>query len=119
MQLLEDQDSADEEFWNQDFFADEAKDQEFEASESEQEDVADSDFSGSVSHYTAKSELIDVAKILNLFSNLSNMRFGVMPSISEHRIPRHLKAAQGTFAMSYSLEKKGIIVHANELRCPV
>ena len=50
MQLLEDQDSADEDFWNQDFFAEEEKDQEFEASESEEEDVPDSDFSEDVSH---------------------------------------------------------------------
>ncbi len=50
MQLLEDQESADEEFWNQDFFAEEEKDQEFEASESEQEDVPDSDFSEEVSN---------------------------------------------------------------------
>ena len=59
MQLLEDQDSADEEFWNQDFFAEEEKDREFEASESEQEDVPDSDFSEEViqsSRVTAKSQ---------------------------------------------------------------
>lgn len=48
VQLLEDADSADEEFWNQDFFAEEDRDQEFEASESEEEDVPDTDFSDSV-----------------------------------------------------------------------
>lgn len=48
LQLLDDEDSADEEFWGQDFFAEEDKDDEFEASESEQEDVADADFSDSV-----------------------------------------------------------------------
>lgn len=46
-QLLEDQESGDEEFWSQDFFAEEDRDQEFEASETEEEDVPDTDFSES------------------------------------------------------------------------
>ena len=41
--LLEDEDSADEEFWNQDAFAEEEGDGVYE-SESEKEDVFDSDF---------------------------------------------------------------------------
>jgi len=41
--LLEDEDSADEEFWNQDAFADESGDEVYE-SESEEEDVVDDDF---------------------------------------------------------------------------
>lgn len=48
LQLLDEQESADEEFWNQEFFAEEEKDREFEASESEEEDVPDTDFSESV-----------------------------------------------------------------------
>jgi vacuolar protein sorting-associated protein 72 len=43
---MEDQDGADTEFWNQDFFAEEGKDDEY-ATESESEDKADTDFSGS------------------------------------------------------------------------
>ena len=48
-QLLEEEDSADEEFWKQDFFAEEeeARDVEYEE-ESEEEDVPDTDFSASV-----------------------------------------------------------------------
>lgn len=46
--LLEDEDSADEEFWNQDFFQEEDKDQQY-ATESEEEDVVDTDFDASVS----------------------------------------------------------------------
>ena len=46
--LLEDEDSADEEFWNQDAFADESGDDAYE-SESEREDVFDSDFNESES----------------------------------------------------------------------
>ena len=45
--LVAEEDSADEEFWQQDFFAEEGKDQEYEKS-SEGEDEADTDFSESV-----------------------------------------------------------------------
>lgn len=45
-QLMEDQDGADTEFWNQEFFAEEGRDDEY-ATESESEDKADTDFSGS------------------------------------------------------------------------
>ena len=48
LQLLDEEESADEDFWKQDFFAEEDKDSEFEASESEQEDIPDADFSESV-----------------------------------------------------------------------
>lgn len=46
--LLEDEDSADEEFWNQDAFAEESGDEEYE-SEVEEEDVLDDDFHDSES----------------------------------------------------------------------
>jgi len=46
--LLEDEDSADEEFWNQDAFAEESGDEEYE-SEEEEEDVVDDDFHDSES----------------------------------------------------------------------
>jgi len=46
--LLEDEDSADEEFWNQDAFAEESGDEEYE-SEVEEEDVVDDDFHDSES----------------------------------------------------------------------
>ena len=46
-QVLEEQDEADVDFWNQDFFAEERADDEY-ATESESEDEADTDFSGSV-----------------------------------------------------------------------
>ena len=49
--MLDQEDSADEDFWNQDFFAEEQKEAEYTASESEKEDVPDSDFSDSVSSY--------------------------------------------------------------------
>ena len=49
LQMIEEEDSADEDFWQQDFFAEEAKEEEYSASESEEEDVPDSDFSESVS----------------------------------------------------------------------
>ena len=45
--LIAEEDSADEEFWQQEFFAEEGKDQEYEKS-SEGEDDADTDFSESV-----------------------------------------------------------------------
>ncbi|KAK9842518.1 hypothetical protein WJX81_004063 [Elliptochloris bilobata] len=45
-QLMEDQDGADVEFWSQDFFAEERADEQY-ATESESEDEADTDFSGS------------------------------------------------------------------------
>lgn len=45
--LIAEEDSADEEFWQQEFFAEEGKDQEYEKS-SEGEDEADTDFSESV-----------------------------------------------------------------------
>lgn len=45
--LIADEDSADEEFWQQEFFAEEGKDVEYEKS-SEGEDEADTDFSESV-----------------------------------------------------------------------
>ena len=45
--LIAEEDSADEEFWQQDFFAEEGKDVEYEKS-SEGEDEADTDFSESV-----------------------------------------------------------------------
>ncbi len=47
LQVLEEQDEADVDFWNQDFFAEERADDEY-ATESESEDEADTDFSGSV-----------------------------------------------------------------------
>ena len=50
-QLLEDEDSADEDFWNQEFFEEEAGDIEYNssnASESEAPDVPDTDFDESV-----------------------------------------------------------------------
>ncbi len=47
--LIAEEDSADEEFWQQDFFAEEGKDEEYEKS-SEGEDEADTDFSESVRH---------------------------------------------------------------------
>ena len=46
--LLEDEDSADEEFWNQDAFAEESGDDAYE-SEEEEEDVVDDDFHDSES----------------------------------------------------------------------
>lgn len=46
-QLLEDEDSADEEFWNQDFFQEEKADEEY-ATESSEASEADSDFEESV-----------------------------------------------------------------------
>lgn len=45
--LIAEEDSADEEFWQQEFFAEEGKDVEYEKS-SEGEDEADTDFSESV-----------------------------------------------------------------------
>ena len=45
--LIAEEDSADEDFWQQDFFAEEGKDVEYEKS-SEGEDEADTDFSESV-----------------------------------------------------------------------
>ena len=45
--LIAEEDSADEEFWQQEFFAEEGKDEEYEKS-SEGEDEADTDFSESV-----------------------------------------------------------------------
>lgn len=51
LQLLEDEGSADEDFWNQEFFEEEAEDVEYNssnASESEAPDVPDSDFDESV-----------------------------------------------------------------------
>ena len=45
--LIAEEDSADEEFWQQEFFAEEGKDEEYEKS-SEGEDDADTDFSESV-----------------------------------------------------------------------
>jgi len=45
--LIADEDSADEDFWQQEFFAEEGKDEEYEKS-SEGEDEADTDFSESV-----------------------------------------------------------------------
>ena len=47
LQLVEDQDGADKDFWKQDFFAEERADEEY-ATESESDDEADTDFSGSV-----------------------------------------------------------------------
>ena len=47
VQLLEEEDSADEEFWGQEFFQEEKQDDEY-TSESSEESVADSDFSASV-----------------------------------------------------------------------
>ena len=44
--LLDEQDSADEDFWEQEFFAEEALDDRY-RTESESEDVADTDFSES------------------------------------------------------------------------
>lgn len=44
--LLDEQDSADENFWKQEFFAEEARDERY-RTESESEDVADTDFSES------------------------------------------------------------------------
>lgn len=45
--LIAEEDSADEEFWQQEFFAEEGRDEEYEKS-SEGEDEADTDFSESV-----------------------------------------------------------------------
>ena len=47
MQLLEEEDSADEDFWNQDFFQEEKADAEY-ATESSEATTADEDFSESV-----------------------------------------------------------------------
>ena len=47
-QLMEDEGSADEEFWQQEFFAEERKDDAYEES-TEEEDVPDEDFSEAVS----------------------------------------------------------------------
>lgn len=44
--LLDEQDSADEDFWKQEFFSEEARDDKY-RTESESEDVADTDFSES------------------------------------------------------------------------
>lgn len=49
-QLLEEEDSADEDFWNQDFFQEEKADEDYE-SESSEATTADEDFSGSVGCY--------------------------------------------------------------------
>ena len=57
--LLEDEDSADEEFWNQDAFAEEEDDGQYE-SESEQEDVFDDDFDDDES--SSDSEEVVVAR---------------------------------------------------------
>ncbi len=52
-QLLEEEDSADEDFWNQDFFQEEKADEDYE-SESSEATTADEDFSESVSfHFRA------------------------------------------------------------------
>ncbi len=51
-QLLEDQESGDEEFWNQEFFAEEGADEEYKT-ESSSEDEADTDFSEQVRVPTA------------------------------------------------------------------
>lgn len=50
LQLLEEEDSADEEFWGQEFFQEEKQDEEY-TSESSVESVADTDFSASVSPF--------------------------------------------------------------------
>ena len=57
--LLEDEDSADEEFWNQDAFAEEEDDEKYE-SESEEADVFDDDFNDDES--SSDSEEVAVAK---------------------------------------------------------
>ena len=57
--LLEDEDSADEEFWNQDAFAEEEDDAKYE-SESEEADVFDADFDDDES--SSDSEEVAVAK---------------------------------------------------------
>ena len=57
--LLEDEDSADEEFWNQDAFAEEEGDDAYE-SESEEQDVFDADFNDDES--SSDSEEVVVAK---------------------------------------------------------
>lgn len=51
-QLLEEEDSADEEFWNQDFFQEEKADEEY-ATESSEGTSADEDFSEPVSALNA------------------------------------------------------------------
>ena len=58
LQLLEDENSADDEFWNQEFFEEEAADIEYNssnASEAESVDVPDTDFDESVSDHAWKS----------------------------------------------------------------
>ena len=57
--LLEDEDSADEEFWNQDAFAEEENDEKYE-SESEEADVFDADFDDDES--SSDSEEVAVAR---------------------------------------------------------
>jgi vacuolar protein sorting-associated protein 72 len=57
--LLEDEDSADEEFWNQDAFAEEENDEKYE-SESEEADVFDDDFNDDES--SSDSEEVAVAR---------------------------------------------------------
>ena len=47
-QLLDEDGSADEDFWQQEFFAEEGRDEEYEES-TEEEDVPDADFSEEVS----------------------------------------------------------------------
>lgn len=53
---LEDDAEADEEFWNQEFFAEEAEDVDFKSEdEAEEEDVPDSDFDLSVGRVETRS----------------------------------------------------------------
>eukprot|EP00210_Caulerpa_lentillifera_P005764 g5511.t1 len=49
--VIEEEAEADEEFWNQDFFREEVRDSDYQ-SESEEEDIADTDFSDNVLHFT-------------------------------------------------------------------
>lgn len=56
---MEDEDSADEEFWNQDFFAEDKADDEYKT-ESSSEDEADTDFSEEVHRAVMKPTAIDL-----------------------------------------------------------
>ena len=66
--LVEEEDSADEDFWKQDFFAEEARDEKYHT-ESESEDVADTDFSESevrcVKYHTKRPLLKSVKQVLS------------------------------------------------------
>ena len=87
--LLEDEDSADEEFWNQDAFAEEEGDGVYE-SESEKEDVFDSDFDEDES--SSDDEEVHVARERTKKTLKAPERKPVKPEGGAGAVPRKPKA---------------------------